>query len=310
MLDVYTTDGLILVHDLVVLEDDRGVFPPYQAAALVHGPTLRAHPRIATALARLAGSLDEAGMRALNRRVEVAGEPIAAVARSHLARLGLVDGGAVEETTGRDRSFLDVLQRDRVRLARRTLEHLGLVFLALLLSVAVAVPAGLALDRAPGAAETVVGAIGVLQTIPSIALLAFMIPLLGVGTVPAVAALFLYGLFPIVRNTWTGIRDADPDAAHSARALGMTPGQVLRMVRLPLALPVIFAGIRTAAVISVGTATLAAFIGAGGLGAPIVSGLQLNDTAVVMSGAVPAALLAILVDFGLGRVERWLSPVR
>jgi osmoprotectant transport system permease protein len=137
-----------------------------------------------------------------------------------------------------------------------------------------------------------------------------MIPVLGVGTKPAIAALFLYGLFPIVRNTYTGVRDADPDASTSALALGMTPAQVLWKVRFPLALPIVFAGIRTAAVISVGTATLAAFIGAGGLGAPIVSGLQLNDSAIVMSGAIPAALLALVLDAGLGFVERRLGPRR
>lgn len=143
---------------------------------------------------------------------------------------------------------------------------------------------------------------------PSIALLAFMIPLLGIGVLPAMVALFLYSLFPILRNTYTGVRDADPVAVDAARSLGMTPTQTLRHVRLPLAAPVIMAGIRTAAVINIGTATLAAFIGAGGLGDPIVSGLALSDVRMILTGAVPAALLALLVDLGLHGAEAWVTP--
>jgi osmoprotectant transport system permease protein len=145
--------------------------------------------------------------------------------------------------------------------------------------------------------------VGLLQTIPGIALLAFMIPLIGIGVVPALVALFLYSLYPILRNTYTGVRNADPDAVNAAVAIGMKPAQVLRHVRLPLAAPVIMAGIRTAAVINVGTATLAAFIGAGGLGDPIVAGLSLSDSRMILSGAIPAALLALVVDATLGVVE-------
>jgi len=148
----------------------------------------------------------------------------------------------------------------------------------------------------------------VLQTIPSIALLAFMIPLLGVGVVPALVALWLYSLYPIARGTYTGVRDADPEAVSAAEALGTTPVQRLVWVRLPLAAPVIMAGIRTAAVITVGAATLAAFIGAGGLGEPIVAGLALADTRMILSGALPAAVLALVVDGILGLVERLVAP--
>ena len=149
---------------------------------------------------------------------------------------------------------------------------------------------------------------GTTQTIPSLALLAFMIPCFGIGAWPAIAALWIYALFPILRNTYTGLRDAAPEAVQAATALGMTPAQVLRYVRLPLAAPVILAGVRTAAVLTVGTATLAAFIGAGGLGEPIVSGVQSVDTTVILSGALPAAALAIGVDALLGAVERRLRP--
>jgi osmoprotectant transport system permease protein len=196
----------------------------------------------------------------------------------------------------------------RTTIARLTGRHVLLVLVSLLVAIAVAVPLGLALERLPGRAESVIRAVGVLQTLPGIALLAFMIPMLGIGVRPALVALVLYSLYPIVRNTFTGVRDADPAAVAAARALGMTDAQILREVRLPLAAPVIMAGIRTAAVIDVGTATLAAFIGAGGLGEPIVSGLALSDTRMILSGAIPAALLAIAVDAALAIVERLTRP--
>jgi osmoprotectant transport system permease protein len=174
--------------------------------------------------------------------------------------------------------------------------------------VLVAVPLGLWLERRRRLAEPAIRVLGLTQTVPSLALLAFMVPVLGIGTVPAVVALWIYSLFPIVRNTYTGVREADPRAVEAATALGMTPGQVLRRIRLPLAAPVLMAGIRTAAVITVGTATLAAFIGAGGLGEPIVTGLQLADTGMILSGAIPAAVLALLVDVVLGWIEKALRP--
>jgi osmoprotectant transport system permease protein len=171
-----------------------------------------------------------------------------------------------------------------------------------------AVPLGLLLERIPRAETPALGALGVLQTIPSIALLAFMVPLLGVGVVPALVALWLYALYPIARATYTGVRDADPAAVEAAEALGMTTTQRLLQVRLPLAAPVIMSGIRTAAVITVGAATLAAFIGAGGLGEPIVTGLALSDTRMILSGAIPAAVLALFVDAVLMLVERRVRP--
>jgi osmoprotectant transport system permease protein len=193
-------------------------------------------------------------------------------------------------------------------IAAQTARHLFLVASSLAAAIVFAVPLGLLLERARERAEGVIRIVGMVQTLPSIALLAFMIPLLGVGVLPAITALFLYSLFPILRNTFTGVRDADPAATDTARALGMTDGQVLRQVRLPLAAPVIMAGVRTAAVINVGTATLAAFIGAGGLGDPIVSGLALANTNLILSGALPAAILAITVDGGLGWAEQRCSP--
>jgi osmoprotectant transport system permease protein len=310
VLDVYTTDGRLLVHDLVVLEDDRGFFPPYQAAPLMRGETVRSYPEAVAALALLADALDEDTMRALNLRLQEEGASEARVARDALATLGLIAGDSAEEIreSRRAGSFWDYLWKQRAPLLRRTVEHLGLAAAGVVLGVLVAVPLGLWLERRRRIAEPTIRAIGITQTVPSIALLAFMIPLFGVGALPAVVALWIYSLFPILRNTYTGVRDADPQVVESATALGMTDGQVLRHIRLPLAAPVILAGVRTAAVITVGTATLAAFIGAGGLGEPIVSGLQLVDTWQILSGALPAALLALLVDTLLAGVERWLRP--
>jgi osmoprotectant transport system permease protein len=311
-LDVYTTDGRLVLYRLRVLRDDRNFFPPYQAAPLVRGATLARHPELGSALALLGGALDEERMRALNLRLQEGHESETVVARDALAALGLLKKGGREITAAerrpRERGFLMYLWQQRRALLARTAEHLGLSAMALAGGILVAVPLGLVLERRRGAAEPVIRALGLTQTIPSLALLAFMLPFLGVGAVPAVVALWVYSLFPIVRNTFTGVRDADPRAVEAALALGMTPVQVLRQVRLPLAAPILMAGIRTAAVLTVGTATLAAFIGAGGLGEPIVTGLQLADNRMILSGAIPAALLALLVDLILAAVERKLRP--
>ncbi len=307
-LDVYTTDGRLLAYELTVLEDDLGFFPPYQAAPLVRGATLREHPELGNVLSLLANALDETAMRGLNLRVQENGEPIERVAQEALEDLGLVGPTSVDAVSTKEVSFFGYLWSQRRKLGLRTVEHLGLTALALVLGMLVAVPLGLLLERRRGAAESVIRAVALTQTIPSIALLAFMIPLLGVGPVPALVALWIYSIFPILRNTYTGVRDAPPDAVLAASALGMTDVQVLKRVRLPLAVPVILAGVRTSAVLTVGTATLAAFIGAGGLGVPIVAGLQLADTTRILSGALPAAALALIVDRGLAGVERRLRP--
>lgn len=309
-IDGYSTDGAIARYDLVVLDDDRRFFPPYEAAALVSSRLVEAHPRAIAILSELSGRLDAATMRRGNQRIEVDGDDPARIARDILADIGLVDAPAPESIDGSaaGSGLLAYLWTHRAETGRLTLRHLQLVGASLLAAILVALPLGLLLERMRGGAEGVIRAVGLLQTIPSIALLAFMIPLLGIGWLPAVVALFLYSLFPIVRNTYTGVRDADPVAVGAARALGMTSRQVLLQVRLPLAMPVLLAGIRTAAIINVGTATLAAFIGAGGLGDPIVAGLALSDTTRILSGAVPAALLALAVDAALQWVETRVTP--
>ena len=309
VVDGYSTDGLLARYGLVVLDDDRRFFPPYEAAALL-SPRAASRNDVVAALTLLSARLDEGTMRALNRRVEVDGEDARAVAASALAALSLTSGAAAADAPAEARgaSFGAYLWGRRAAILRLTLRHLWLVALALAAAALVAVPLGLALERARRVAGPTLGGLGVLQTIPSIALLAFMVPLLGVGVVPALVALWLYALFPIARGTYTGVRDADPAAVEAAEALGMTPRQRLLRVRLPLAAPVIMAGVRTAAVITVGAATLAAFIGAGGLGEPIVTGLALADTHQVLSGALPAAALALLVDGALALVERRVAP--
>jgi osmoprotectant transport system permease protein len=311
LIDGYSTDGQIARYGLRVLEDDKGFFPPYEAAPLVSSTLWTDRPQAVQVLTEFGGTMDEALVRRWNRRVDVDGEPVDQVAADALAELGLVQRGsapAAQPGPEDDESLLSYLREWRTDLLALTRRHLFLVLVSMLAAVALAVPLGLALERAPGMAEGVIRSVGLLQTIPSIALLAFMIPLLGIGAFPAIVALFAYSLFPIVRNTYTGVRDADPAAVEASTAIGMTPGQVLRLVRLPLAAPVIMAGVRTAAVINVGTATLAAFIGAGGLGDPIVSGLALSDTRMILSGAIPAALLALGVDLFLGVVELRLTP--
>jgi osmoprotectant transport system permease protein len=313
VIDGYSTDGLILKYDLVVLADDRAFFPPYEAAAVTAPGLAERRPEAVAALTELSGLLRETTMRALNRRVEVDGEPVARVAADALAGLGLTHGAASDERRHHAAStprpgLTAYLWSERRTLLSLTARHVLLVVVSLTAAIVLAVPLGLVLERARGGAESIIRAVGLLQTIPGIALIAFMIPLLGIGVVPALVALFLYSLYPILRNTYTGVRDAAPEAVGAALALGMTPRQILRYVRLPLAAPLIMAGIRTAAVINVGTATLAAFIGAGGLGDPIASGLALSDTRMILSGALPAAALALVVDTLLGAAERVMRP--
>lgn len=198
---------------------------------------------------------------------------------------------------------------NRAEIFDQMVEHLGLTFAALAIAVAIGVPLAIACTRYRKVAGPTLGAVGVIQTIPSIALLGFMIPLLGIGAIPAIVALFLYALLPIVRNTYAGIDEVEPSVVEAARGMGMTDRQILTKVELPLAMPVIFAGIRTATVINVGVATLCALIGAGGLGEFIFRGIALNNSIMILAGALPAALLAIFFDNILGLIERNMQRI-
>jgi osmoprotectant transport system permease protein len=216
-------------------------------------------------------------------------------------------------------TLFDFMKEQSGKIFDQLLQHIGLTFISLLFAVIIGVPLGIYISRKRKLAAPVLGFTNILQTIPSIALLGFMIPLLGIGPVPAIVALFLYALLPIVRNTYTGMNEVDPIVLESAKGMGMTTGQILRKVKLPLSMPVILAGIRTATVINVGVATLASYIGAGGLGEFIFGGIALNNTNMILAGAIPAALLAIFFDFILSRLQKlnvrkvrisfWLIPV-
>ena len=304
--DGYATDAKIASLDLLPLVDDRGFFPPYQAAPFARADLFTRVPGAEAALRLLAGRIDAATMRRLNVAVEGERRAPEEVAASFLREIGLATRAV--EVAPRATTFLGLLWERRAITARLTLQHLLLTGAALLGAILVGLPLGFAAARRPLLAGLALSSAGVLQTIPSIALLAFMLPLFGIGTAPAIAALFLYGLLPILRNTVAGLRSVDPLLLEVGRGLGMRPRDLLWRVELPLAAPVILAGIRTAAVISVGTATLAAFIGAGGLGEPIVTGLSVTDINLVLSGALPAALLAIVVDLALHAVERLATP--
>lgn len=310
--DAYTTDGKLLRYKVRILEDDKGFFSPYDAAPIIRADTLAKHPELREVINRLAYRIDEQTMRKLNFAVEENGGDNASVARSFLASLsgGATKGMAPTAALPPTQSFLEVMWKRRNATLGLAAEHILLTFIAVILSVLFAVPIGIWLTRKPGLSATVLGVAGVIQTIPSLALIAFMIPVpgLGLGARSAIAALFLYALLPIMRNTFTGINEVDPTLVEAARGIGLTDRQILRKVELPLAMRTIMAGIRTSTVISIGVATLAAFIGAGGLGDPIVTGLQLNDTKLILSGAVPAAVLALLVDSLLGLVEKRLTP--
>ncbi|UYQ93401.1 ABC transporter permease/substrate-binding protein [Chitinophaga horti] len=200
--------------------------------------------------------------------------------------------------------FWDFLVSQQDKLLRQTVSHIQLTIVSVLAAIAIGVPLGILIARRKRLAGPILGVAGVMQTIPSIALLGFMIPLLGIGAAPAITALFLYALLPIIRNTYTGITGVDATVKEAARAMGMSKKQVLYKVELPLAMPVMIAGIRTATVINVGVATLAAYIAAGGLGEFIFGGIALNNTNMILAGAIPAALLALCFDFILSRVQK------
>lgn len=186
--------------------------------------------------------------------------------------------------------------------------HIQLVFFSMIIATIIAVSLGILVTRVPQLKTIILGGTGILQTIPSLALLGFMIPIFGIGVKTAIAALFLYSLLPIMRNTYTGIKEVDPATIEAARGMGMTSAQILFRVELPLALPTIMAGIRTAAVINVGNATLAAFIGAGGLGDFIFLGITRGIDGLILLGAIPAAFLAILIESLFTLIERWSTP--
>ena len=310
--DIYTTDAQIAPRHLRVLADDKDYFPHYDAVLLYRLDAATRHPAQWQALQSLAGRIPPATMIAMNGRAELRHETFDAIAGDFLA--GRVDATPAAVTgPGHDGAlrgrFVDRLFAGD--LARLLGQHLLLVAVAVVCATLLGVPLGAAAAAYPRSEGPIMATAGVLQTVPSLALLAMLIPLLGrIGTAPALVALTLYALLPIARNTATGLLGVPAGLREAGTALGLTPAQRWQAVDLRLALPTIMAGIGTAAVITVGTATIAAFVGAGGLGERIVTGLALNDYAMLLAGAVPAAALALAVQGAFALVERWVTPRR
>jgi osmoprotectant transport system permease protein len=287
--DAYSTDAKIAENDLLTLRDDWLFFPQYKAVFLFRKDLPK---RAIDTLAKLAGSIDEARMTRLNAEAEQTKN------YAQAAQLYFGESGGV-----RTESFLH-------KLWRWTSRHLELAGISLLLAVIIGLPLGIIASRGGTISHAILAVVGIIQTVPSLALLALLVPLpfFGISVRTAIAALFLYGLLPIVRNTASGLQDIPRPLRESAIALGLTASQRLRKIYLPLASRSILSGIKTSAVISIGTATLAALIGAGGFGEPIISGLNLNDHVTILQGAIPAALLALLVQFGFDLLDRVLIP--
>jgi osmoprotectant transport system permease protein len=291
--DAYTTDAKIAENDLVVLTDNLKFFPQYRAVFLYR---LDTPPAAISAIRRLEGTLSESRMIHLNEIAERT-KNYTAAADSYFTPVG--QGGGIVSTE----SFWH-------KLSRWTLRHLMLVGLSLAAAIAIGIPLGVFASRPGFVSELILAITGLIQTVPALALLALLVPIpfLGISPVTAIVALFLYGLLPIVRNTATGLRDISPQIREAAEVLGLKPRTRFLKVFLPLASPSILAGIKTSAIINIGSATLAALIGAGGLGEPIISGLNLNDHTTSLEGAIPAALLAIVAEGLFYLLDRLLIP--
>ena len=292
--ELYSTDAEIALDTLHILRDDRHYFPDYRAVILYR---LDMPPEVHNILLSLENRIAQETMTAMNAQAKRDKTPESLIASRFLTA-----------TFGKSANTQSDAENLTQRILRRTWEHLSLVAVSLLSAILVAIPLGVAAQRLPRVGFVVLGAAGVMQTIPSLALLVLMIPLLGIGAIPAVAALFLYSILPVLRGTVTGLETIPTALRESAEVLGLPPSIRLWRIELPLALPVILSGIKTAAVLNVGTATLGALIGAGGHGQPIMTGIRLADTAQILEGAIPAALLALAVQGVFELLERWAVP--
>lgn len=283
VMDMYSTDAEIAYYGMRTLRDDLSHFPIYNAVVIYRAELADTHPKVVEAIERLSGQIPEAKMIAMNARVKIDKVPDTQVAADFLAETFGVQATVTAQT------WVD-------RLMTNTKTHLFLVLVSLSAAIVVAIPLGVAAAKFSRFGQLILGFVGILQTIPSLALLVFMIPLLGIGGPPAILALFLYSLLPIVRSTHSGLHDIPGGLQESAIALGLPASARLRLVELPMASRSILSGIKTAAVINVGTATLGALIGAGGYGQPILTGIRLDDIGLILEGAIPAAVLALLVQ--------------
>lgn len=306
--DLYTTDPEIKYYDLLALEDDLGFFPVYYAVVLMRDDLPKRNPQVAEAILKSQGLISPEEMASMSAQVRLDRRPEKIVAGEFLNKKLNLSLSLPQEGRWAD------LRKMVERIFSTTWEHLFLVLVSLSLAILTAIPLGILAARNETLGQTVLGIVGVIQTLPSMALLVFMMPLfalfeMGIGPAPAIMALFLYSLLPIVRGTYAGLKQIPASIRESAEVLGLNPKARLKLVELPLALPSILSGIKTAAVINVGTATIGALIGAGGYGSPILTGIRLNDLALILQGAIPAAVLALAVQFGFGLLEkRIVSP--
>ena len=304
----FATDGRIDEYDLRVLGDDRRFFPPYDAAPVVRGDLLRENPEVRDAMIGLTRTLSDEEMRQLNFAVDVLRREPRDVARRWL------DGRAIDAADSNDdrhevatdrHGLVGLFASRRVEVLQKTGEHLLLTLMGVLIAMGLGVPTGIMIHRVAPARGPVLALTEVVQTIPSLAMLAFLFAIYGLlGATPAVTALVLYALLPIVLNTFTGLREVPPEVLEAADGVGMSSRQRLRLVELPLAAPVMIAGIRTATVLTVGIATLCTYIGAGGLGDFIARGLSRNDPRLTLLGAVPAAIMAVVLSLIIRWIER------
>lgn len=300
LIDIYSTDAEIISQNLRVLEDDLTYFPMYEAVIVFRKQLTESHPEVVAELRKLVGSIDSVTMARLNKASRIDHQPEDEIASSFLHHQVDSSIELVQETSE--------FSRRTSQLLVNTWQHIVLVLVSLSMAIVVAIPLGVLAYKQPAWGEWILGAVGIIQTIPSLALLVFMIPLLGLGEKPAIVALFLYSLLPIVRGTHTGLKSLPSSIHESALALGLPSGARLRLIELPLASQSILSGIKTSAVINVGTATIGALIGAGGYGQPILTGIRLDDLGLILQGAIPAALLALLVQAGFGWLENALVP--
>lgn len=301
----YSTDGRIKAFNLKLLADDQHAFPPYEGVPLTRLDVLKKHPELKAVFASLSHLISDDEMIKMNYEVDYEGYLPRNVARNFLIEKGVIEG-EINRQRQPEHNFFKVLWNKREYVGKLLGQHLMLTTTALALALVISLPLGIVLTRAKYLDGPVFAFINLLQTIPSLALLGFLIPVMGIGFKPAITALLLYALLPLVRNTYIGIREVDPSLIEACRGMGLTDFQILKKVELPLAVPTIMAGVRTSMVILVGTATLVALIGAGGLGDPIFRGISSVNSNTILLGAVPAAALAITLDQLLHFVENRL----
>ena len=295
VIDLYSTDAEISYYDIKVLEDNKKHFRDYYAVLLYRDDLRNMNPYALRAILKLQGNIPEQTMVNMNASSKIDGISDSVIASNFLRESQLADTTADKET------FLS-------RLYRNTVQHLFLVVISLSAAIIVSIPLGIFAFKNQKLGNIVLGIVGVIQTLPSLALLVFMIPFFGIGAVPAIVALFLYSLLPIVRNTYTALKDIPTDIRESAEALGLSDFARLRYIEIPLASRSILSGIKTSAVINVGTATLGALIGAGGYGQPILTGIRLDNIGLILEGAIPAAVLALVVQGLFDLSERVFVP--